>query len=42
MDADAYDEFGLFHENAQEWNLPFDGPPHVVRVAIGLDDGRTI
>ncbi len=42
MDADAYDEFGLFYENAQEWNLPFDGPPHVVRVAIGLDDGRTI
>ena len=28
-----YDEFGLFHENAEEVGLPFDGPPTVERVA---------
>jgi pimeloyl-ACP methyl ester carboxylesterase len=26
-----YDEFGLFHENAAEWGIPFDGPPAVSR-----------
>jgi pimeloyl-ACP methyl ester carboxylesterase len=37
-----YDEFGLFHENAAEWDLPYDGPPDVRRVATGLDDGRSM
>ena len=27
-----YDEFGLFHENAAEYGLPFGGPPTVRRV----------
>ena len=26
-----YDEFGLFHENAAEYGLPFDRPPTVRR-----------
>jgi pimeloyl-ACP methyl ester carboxylesterase len=34
-----YDEMGLFHENAEEFGLPFDGPPTVrrVQVAVGPD-----
>ena len=30
-----YDEFGLFHENAAEYGLPYDGPPDVQRVEVG-------
>lgn len=26
-----YDEFGLFHENAAQYGLPFDRPPTVRR-----------
>ena len=29
-----YDEFGLFHENAEEFGLPWSGPPLVRRVAV--------
>src|SRR6202035_4174948 len=29
VDRIDYDEFGLFHENAEEYDLPFDGPPVV-------------
>jgi pimeloyl-ACP methyl ester carboxylesterase len=34
-----YDEFGLFHENAAEFGLPYDGPPVVRRefVPVGTD-----
>jgi pimeloyl-ACP methyl ester carboxylesterase len=38
----AYDEFGLFHENAAEYGLPYDGPPAVRRVDIDVSPGRTI
>lgn len=37
-----YDEFGLFHQNAEEAGLRWDGPPTVERVAVDLDDGRTM
>lgn len=37
-----YDEFSMFHENAAEWGLPFDGAPDVERVATRLADGRSI
>ena len=37
-----YDEFGLFHENASEYGLPFDGPPVVRRQAVNLGDGRSL
>ena len=36
-----YDEFGLFHENAAEFGLPFDAPPVVRRESVELDDSRT-
>ena len=29
-----YDEFGLFHENAQEYGLAWDGPPTVRRESV--------
>ena len=37
-----YDEFGLFHENAAEFGLPYDGPPVVRRQAVNLGDGRSL
>ena len=36
----AYDEFGLFHENAAEYGLPYDEPPHVRRESIEVEPGR--
>jgi pimeloyl-ACP methyl ester carboxylesterase len=36
----SYDEFGLFHENADEHGLPFVGPPVVRRESVALPDGR--
>jgi pimeloyl-ACP methyl ester carboxylesterase len=38
----AYDEFGLFHENAAEWGLALDAPPHVERITVTLADGRML
>lgn len=37
-----YDEFGLFHENAAEYGLPFDGPPHVRRTEVEVEPGRSL
>ena len=37
-----YDEFGLFHENAAEYGLPFPGPPDVRRVDLELEPGRRV
>jgi pimeloyl-ACP methyl ester carboxylesterase len=37
-----YDEFALYHENAQEWDLPFDGPPRVRRVDVDVSPGQTV
>ena len=42
VDRIDYDEFGLFHENAEEYGLPFDGPPVVRRVGVEMDDGRKL
>lgn len=36
----AYDEFAMFHENAEEYGIPYSGPPTVRRESIPLDDGR--
>jgi len=41
-DRVEYDEFAYFHENADEWGLPFEAPPVVERVATTLGDGRVI
>jgi pimeloyl-ACP methyl ester carboxylesterase len=38
----AYDEFGLFHENAAEAGLPFDRPPKVTRRAVAVAPGREV
>jgi pimeloyl-ACP methyl ester carboxylesterase len=38
----AYHEFGLFHENANEFGLPFDGPPVVRREAVEVSPGRRL
>ena len=35
-----YDEFGLFHENAEEVGLPYDGPPVVRREFVAVEPGR--
>ena len=37
-----YDEFGLFHENAQEFDIPWHGPPAVRREFIDVSDGRRV
>jgi pimeloyl-ACP methyl ester carboxylesterase len=38
----TYDEFAYFHENAEEFGLPYPGPPTVRREAVDLDDGRRL
>src|ERR1700731_1611057 len=40
VDRIEYDEFGLFHENAAEFGLPYDHPPVVRRESVTMDDGR--
>jgi hypothetical protein len=37
-----YDEFGLFHENAAEYGLPFDRPPAVRRAWADVAGGRQL
>jgi pimeloyl-ACP methyl ester carboxylesterase len=37
-----YDEFGLFHENAAEHGLAYDGPPEVRRVGVEVAPGRRL
>jgi pimeloyl-ACP methyl ester carboxylesterase len=37
-----YDEFGLFHENAAEFGLPYSGPPKVRRESVEVAGGRQI
>jgi pimeloyl-ACP methyl ester carboxylesterase len=41
-DRVEYDEFSMFHENAAEWGLPYDGPPVVERIETPLRDGRSM
>jgi pimeloyl-ACP methyl ester carboxylesterase len=35
-----YDEFSMFHQNAEEFGLPYPGPPVVGRRSVPLEDGR--
>ncbi len=37
-----YDEFGLFHENAAEYGLPYEGPPTVRREFVPIDSDRRL
>ncbi len=41
-DPSTYDELGLFHENAEEAGLDWNGPPTVRRVETDLGAGRSI
>jgi pimeloyl-ACP methyl ester carboxylesterase len=38
----AYDEFGLFHENASEYGLDLPSPPSVRRTSVELVGGRRV
>jgi pimeloyl-ACP methyl ester carboxylesterase len=42
VDDIEYDEFGLFHENAEEFGLPYDGPPEVRRTSVEVEPGRRV
>ena len=42
MERIPYDEFSMFHENAEEFGLPYDGPPAVRRASADLGDGRSL
>ena len=42
MDPVAYDEFGYFHENAEEFGLPYPGPPVVRRTSVPVDGTRSL
>jgi pimeloyl-ACP methyl ester carboxylesterase len=42
LGEDDYDEFGLLHENAAEWDLPFDDPPEVGRHRVELTGGQGV
>jgi pimeloyl-ACP methyl ester carboxylesterase len=37
-----YDEFSYFHENAEEYGLPYDGPPVVARTTVEVEPGRQL
>jgi len=37
-----YDEFSMFHENAEEYGVPYDGPPVVERRSVAMPDGRRL
>jgi len=39
---DTYDEFGLLHENAAEWGLPFERQPAVSRASHTLPTGQEL
>jgi len=42
MERIAYDEFGLFQENASEYGLVLTGPPSVRRVEVQVDGARAV
>jgi len=35
-----YDEFSMFHENAEEFGIPYTSPPVVERRSVPMGDGR--
>jgi pimeloyl-ACP methyl ester carboxylesterase len=42
VDRVPYDEFALFHENAEEFGLPYDGPPTVRREEVEVGPDRRL
>jgi pimeloyl-ACP methyl ester carboxylesterase len=41
-DTTTYDEFGLFRENADEFDIPWHGAPTVRRIEVAVGDDQTI
>lgn len=41
-DRVAYDEFSMFHENAAEYGIPYDGSPTVRREQLEVAPGRNL
>lgn len=41
-DLVPYDEFSMFHENAAEFDLPYEGPPAVRRESVDVGGGRRL
>ena len=39
---ESYDEFALFHENAEEFGLPWRGTPDVRRAEVDVANGQTV
>jgi len=37
-----YDEFSMFHENAEEWAIPYPAPPVVERIEVPVEPGRRL
>src|SRR6059058_5707583 len=37
-----YDEFSMFHENAEEFGIPYAGPPTVRRESVEVEPGRRL
>ncbi len=37
-----YDEFSMFHENAEEFGIPYEGPPTVRRESVSVAEGRQL
>jgi len=42
VDRVPYDEFAYFHENAEEFDLPYSGPPVVRREQVAMEPGRSL
>jgi pimeloyl-ACP methyl ester carboxylesterase len=42
MERIAYDEFSMFQDNAEEFGIPYDGPPVVRREFVEVEPGRRI
>ncbi len=42
LGSDDYDEFALLHENAAEWDIPFERQPVVSRESFALPSGQTL
>jgi pimeloyl-ACP methyl ester carboxylesterase len=42
MERVPYDEFSMFHENAEEFGLPYDGPPTVRREFVEVAPDRRL
>lgn len=42
MSPVEYDEFGLLHENAEEYGIPWRGPPEVRRDFVDIGNGRRL